>query len=156
MKPLALSFALLLALTSCQRGPQSGIASLPGHGAISVQVIPNPIVAKQVSGSTYDFTFDVNVKETGGRPVNIQRVSVTVFGPGGFTLGRDSWDSAQIRAMGYSPSVGAFAESRLRFNPRKEVPDERLFNGVSAELKVEATDDTGAETSATTAVTVTR
>lgn len=145
---------ILLALAACQRGPQSGMTSVPGHGAITIQVVPNPIVAKPVSGSTYDFPFDVVVRETGGRAITVRRVTVTVFGPGGLSLGNDSWDEQQIRAMGHSTIVAAYSEERLHFNVRKDVPDERLFSSVSAELKVEATDDTGSETSATTAVTV--
>ena len=58
--------------------------------------------------------------------------------------------------MGYDTSLGANSETRYRFAPRKEVPDDRLFGGVSAELRVDATDDSGTATSATTRVTVRR
>jgi hypothetical protein len=58
--------------------------------------------------------------------------------------------------MGYSPSLGANAEVRYRFAPRKEVPDDRLFGSVSAELRVEARDASGTPTVATTTVTITR
>lgn len=155
MNKLAISIALLLVLAACQ-GPQSGVTSVPGHGAIAVQVTPNPIMATKVSGNTYDFPFEVVVRETGGRPTNVQRVKATVFLSGGLTLAEESWDAAKIRSMGYNPSIGANSETRYRFNPRKEVPDDRLFGGVSAELKVEAVDDTGTATSATTVVTVRR
>ncbi|HYC62316.1 MAG TPA: hypothetical protein VEK79_22380 [Thermoanaerobaculia bacterium] len=155
MKTLAISFTLLLALAACQ-GPQSGVTSVPGHGAIAIQVVPNPIMATKVSGNMYDFPFEVVVRETGGRPANVQRVSATVFLTGGLTLAQESWDAAQIRALGYNTSVGAHSETRYQFKPRKEVPDDRLFSGVSAELKVEAVDDTGTATSATTVVTVRR
>ncbi|HEX2059201.1 MAG TPA: hypothetical protein VHK90_00525 [Thermoanaerobaculia bacterium] len=117
---------------------------------------PNPIVATQVAGNTYDFPFEVIVRETGGRPVNVTSVSVTVFFTGGLSLGRESWDADRIRAMGHNPSLGANAEQRFRFNIRKEVPDERLFSGVTAELRVDAVDDTGTPTSATTTVTARR
>jgi hypothetical protein len=155
MRNLAISLTLLIALAACQ-GPQSGVTSVPGHGAIAIQVVPNPIVATKVSGNTYDFPFEVVIRETGGRPTTVQRVTATVFLTGGLTLAEESWDGARIRSMGYNPVVGANSETRFQFNPRKEVPDDRLFNGVSAELKVEATDDTGTATSATTVVTVRR
>ena len=58
--------------------------------------------------------------------------------------------------MGYDPAIGPNSERRYRFSPRREVSDDRLFGGVQAELKVEATDDTGAATSATTVVSVRR
>ena len=155
MKTLAISFTMLIALAACQ-GPQSGVTSVPGHGAIAIQVVPNPIMATKVSGNTYDFPFEVVVRETGGRPANVQRVSATVFLTGGLTLAEESWDAAQIRALGYNTSIGAHSETRYQFKPRKEVPDDRLFSGVSAQLKVEAVDDTGTATSATTVVTVRR
>jgi hypothetical protein len=155
MKNLALSLTLLAALAACQ-GPQSGVTSVPGHGAVAVEVIPNPIVAKQVSGNTYDFPFEVVVRETGGRATTIQRVTANVFLSGGLSLARESWDAERIRSMGYNTTLGPNSEVRYRFTPRKDVPDERLFGGVSAELKVEATDDTGAATEATTVVTVRR
>lgn len=156
MKTVAISLTVLLSLAACQQGPSSGVTSVPGHGAISVQVVPNPIVATQVSGSTYDFPFEVLVRETGGRPVNINQVSVDVSLPGGINVGGDEWDAERIRSLGFSTSMGPRGELRYRFNPRKNVPDERLFGGISAGLRVEGTDDTGAATNARTVVTVTR
>ena len=154
MKNLVFLSALLLA--ACNNGPSTGVTSVPGHGAISVRVEPNPIVATQVSGSTYDFPFEVVVRETGGRAVNISRVSINVVFAGGISVGSESYTAEQIRAMGHNPNLGPHSEQRFRFNPRKEVPDDRLFGGVSAELRVEGTDDTGTSTSATTSVTVRR
>ncbi len=155
MKKLALSLALLLVFAGCG-GSNTGVTSVPGHGAIAIEVIPNPIVATQVSGNMYDFPFEVVVRETGGRPVTVQRVTATVLLGGGLQLARETWDADAIRAMGYNTSLGAHSETRFKFAPRKEVPDDRLFGGVSAELKVDATDDTGTATSATTSVTVRR
>ena len=145
----------LLVLAACS-GAQSGVTSVPGHGAISVAIAPNPIVARQVSGDTYDFPFDVIVRETGGRPVTVTRVTATVFAPGGISLGSESWSAEQIRALGYGVTVGAGSELRYHFAPRKSVPDDRLFGNVTAELRVDAVDDTGSATQAKTVVTVTR
>lgn len=154
MKNLVFLSALLL--VACNNGPSSGVTSVPGHGAISVRVEPNPIVARPVSGSMYDFPFEVVVRETGGRAVNINRVSVNVVFAGGISVGDESWTAEEIRAMGHNPTLGPHSEQRFKFNPRKEVPDDRLFGGVSAELRVEGTDDTGTATNATTSVTVRR
>jgi hypothetical protein len=160
MKKLASLFAAVVVIssaTACSTSsPQSTSTTAPGHGAVAIQIAPNPIVARQVSGDTYDFPFEVIVRETGGHAVEIQRVSATVRGPGGFALGSESWDAARIRSMGYSPSIGANGELRYRFAPRKEVPDDRLFGSVAAELRVEGTDGTGTPTVATTTVTITR
>jgi hypothetical protein len=155
MRNLAITLTMLVALAGCQ-GPQSGVTSVPGHGAVTVTVQPNPIVATKVSGNTYDFPFDVIVRETGGRATTVQRITARVFLGGGITLANESWDAAAIRAMGYNPVLGPNTEQHYHFNPRKDVPDERLFNGVSAELRVEAVDDTGTAANSTTVVTVTR
>lgn len=155
MKATVFAAALLL-LVSCGGGPRSGVSSVPGQGAITVQVTPNPIVAQRVSGDTYDFPFDIVVRETGGRAVNVTRVTVTVYGPGGLSLGSETWDADQIRARGHNTGIGANAEVRYHFAPRKSVPDDRLFGGISAELRVDAVDDTGAATNARTVVTITR
>jgi hypothetical protein len=155
MKQLAIICTLLIAVVACQSS-QPGVTSTPGHGAVAIEIVPNPIVATRVSGNTYDFPFEVVVRETGGRSVTVQRVTATVSLGGGLTLARESWDAERIRSMGYPTTLGANSEIRYRFTPRKEVPDDRLFGGVSAELRVDATDDTGSETSATTVVTVRR
>lgn len=149
-------FLSMIALAACGGGPQTGVTSVPGHGAIAVQIDPNPIRATNVSGNTYDFPFDVIVRETGGRPVNVTRVSAEVHAPGGLVVARETYDADRIRSLGFSTSLGANSELRYHFAPRKDVPDERLFGGVSAQLTVDATDDTGSPTSASTVVTVTR
>ena len=155
MKRIASILVLIPLLIACG-GAQPGMTSIPGQGAISVQIVPNPIVARHLSGDTYEFPFDVVVRETGGRPINVTRVTATVYGPGGFSVGRDSWDADRIRSLGYDTSIRANSEVRYRFSPRKSVPDERVFGSLSAELKVEAVDDSGVATSATTVVTVRR
>jgi hypothetical protein len=156
MRKLALSLTVLAALAACNSGPSDGVTSVPGHGAIAIQVVPNPIVATKVSGDTYDFPFEVVVRETQGRPVTVNRISVRVVFAGGLTLHEESWDASRIQGLGFSTTIQGRTEVRYRFNPRKEVPDDRLFGGVSAELRVDAVDDTGTATSATTAVTVRR
>ncbi len=155
-KRLLLLFAFVACSLACSTTTQPTSTTAPGHGAVSIVIEPNPIVARAVSGDTYDFPFEVIVRETGGRAVEIQRVSATVRGPGGFALGSESWDATRIRSMGYSTSVGANGELRYRFSPRKSVPDERLFGSVAAELRVDAVDDTGFATTARTTVTITR
>ena len=148
---------LLLCAAFCTT-PQSGshTAALPGHGAISLQIVPNPIVARPVSGNTYDFPVDIVVRETGGRSVTVSRVTATVYGPAGIRLCDESWDAAQIKSAGYSPNLPGNGEVRYHFVPRKSVPDDRLFGSVRAELRVDAYDETAIPTSATTTVTVTR
>jgi hypothetical protein len=146
---------LLLALVACN-GAQSGVTSVPGAGAVGIAIVPNPIVATRVDGNTFDFPFEVVVRETGGRPITVTRVTAEVFAPGGISLGRETWDADRIRSMGYGVAVNPNGELRYRFNPRKEVPDDRLFGSINAELKVDAVDDQGTAASASTRVTITR
>lgn len=145
---------LLFFATYCSTGGGAQGSAQPGHGAIAVQVAPNPIVAQPVSGDVYDFPFDVIVRETGGHPVNITRVTADVTAIGGLRVAQDSYDAAKINSLGFSTTLPANGELRYHFAPRRSVPDERLFSGVSAELTVDATDDTGTATSAKTTVTV--
>lgn len=156
MRRSAFAFALVLLAACGSSSNTSSSSSLPGHGAISIGIVPNPIVAQRVSGDTWDFPFDVVVRETGGHAVTVTRVSATVLGPGGIQLGEESWNADEIRQRGYGLTVAANGELRYHFSPRKSVPDDRLFGGVSAELRVDAVDDTGTPTSARTTVTVTR
>jgi len=157
MKHAALLPLLLLATycTSGTGGAQPATAS-PGHGAITVQVAPNPIVAQPVTGNLYDFPFDVIVRETGGHPVTVDRVTADVTAVGGLRVAQDSYDAAKINSLNYATRLPANGELRYHFAPRRSVADERLFTGVAAELTVDATDDTGTPTSAKTTVTVRR
>jgi len=155
MKRLA-ALGIVALLTACGTSHPAGQASIPGHGAINVQVVPNPIVARHVSGETYDFPFDVAVHETGGRAVTISRVSAVVFGPAGIQLDSESWDAARINAAGYSTNVPGNGELRVHFDPRKSVPSSDVFGGVHAEVRVDAYDETGTPASATVDVSVTR
>ena len=152
------AFLFLILILSC-KSPTPGAtrtSALPGHGAITIQIIPNPIVAVPVGGNTYDFPFDVVVHETAGRAVTVSRVVADVYGPGGIHVGSESWDAARITAAGYGTNVPGNGELRYHFVPRKSVTDERLFSGVHAELRGDAYDDTATPTSATTTVTVTK
>ncbi|HEV2719707.1 MAG TPA: hypothetical protein VG323_06785 [Thermoanaerobaculia bacterium] len=158
MKRVVVAITILL-VCACSTGTPGATqtSSVPGHGAISLSVAPNPIVAQKVSGNTYDFPFDVIVRETGGRAVTINRVTADIYASvGGIKIGSESYDAAKIRSLGYSTSVPANGEIRDHFAPRKSVQDERLFGGVYGDVRVDATDDSGTATSATVRVTVTQ
>ncbi len=158
MKRFALIATVLLVLACSSGNPgATRTSSVPGHGAIALSVVPNPVVAQKVSGSTYDFPFDVVVRETGGHAITIDRVTADIYASvGGIKIGSESYDGAKIRSMGYSTSVPANGELRYHFAPRKSVQDERLFGGVYGDVRADATDDTGTATSATVRITVTR
>ena len=153
-KAFVLPFLLLAAFCAGSRPDSS--SSQPGHGSIAVQIVPNPIVARAISGNTYEFPFEVIIRETGGHPVDISRVSAEVFALGGIRIAEESYDAAKIASLGYATRVPPNGELRYRFTQRHSVPDERLFGNVSAVLKVEGKDETGTPASATTTVTVTK
>lgn len=152
----AVLLPLILLAAFCGGARNQPPTSVPGHGAIRIQIVPNPIVATKVSGNTYDFPFEVVIREVGGRTVDITRVSADVYALGGIRIADESYDAARINSLGYATRVPANGELRYRFSQRREVPDERLFGGVTAEIRVEGRDDTGAPATASTTVTVRR
>lgn len=157
MKQILLPIAALLVLANCAGNrSQPAVTAAPGHGAITITIVPNPIRATKASGSEYDFPFEVVIRETGGRPVEVDRVNAEVFFGGGLSLANETYDAARIRGLGFQTTIPANGELRYRFSPRREVPDDRLFSSVSAELRVDGRDDTGTAASASTRVTVTR
>jgi hypothetical protein len=156
MNRISLLLPLILVAAACNSGPRNSVTAAPGHGAVAIQVVPNPIRATHVSGDTYDFPFDVVVRETAGRPITVTRVSATVFAPGGLSLGSETWDADRIRSMGYNTAVPAHGELRYHFAPRKSGVPDALFGSIEAQLRVDAVDDTGTATNATTRVTITR
>lgn len=156
---LLASAATVLLVCACASGKPGATqtSSIPGHAAITLTIVPNPVVAQKVSGNTYDFPFDVVVRETGGRAVTINRVTADMYSSlGGIKIGSESYDAAKIQSLGYSTSVPANGELRYHFAPRKSVQDERLFGGVYGDVRADATDDSGTPTSATVRITVTR
>lgn len=153
-RPVALLPLLLLFLAACASAPGGGVTPTPGRGAVTIEIIPNPISARLISGTTYEFPFEAVIRETGGRAVDVKRVSADVFALGGLNVASETYDAAKIRALGFTTRIPANGEIRYRFAQRHEVPDRRFFSSVHADLSVDATDDGGVDTSATTRVTV--
>lgn len=104
----------------------------------------------------YEFPFDVVLRETGGHALTISRVSADVYALGGIRVANESYDAARITSLGYTTTVPANAELRYHFAPQKSVSNDALFNNVSAQVRVDAVDDTNTPASATVTVTVTR
>ena len=148
--------SLIAAFCSGGGGGTSQPVVSPGKASLEIFVQPNPIVATKVSGDTYDFPFEIGIRERGGVAVEIQRVGIDVLTLGTISVYERTYGREEIVRLGYPTSVRANGEIRYRFTPRKEVPDDRLFGAVTAELWVEGTDTGGNLVRATTRVTVTR
>jgi hypothetical protein len=147
---------LVLFVSFCAGGRGTPNISVPGHGALTITIVPNPVAASKVSGSTYDFPFDVVLRETGGHPIDVVSITATVTALGGIQVAQESYDAAKITSMGYSTHIPANGELHYRFNPRRDVTNDLLFQGVSANIRVDGSDDTGTPATAGTRVSVTR
>ncbi len=155
MKPLAIiALALLPLACATHTAGTTKNKSTPGHGAIKLTITPNPVVATNVGGNTYEFPFDVTVAETGGHPVTVDKVTANVFAAGGIQVATESYDAAKIQTMGFATAIQAEGQIHYHFVPRKDVPDERLFTSVYGDIRVEATDDNGSRASSTTTITL--
>jgi hypothetical protein len=153
---MAVLFALAFAAGCGSGGGSSLPTAVPGRAALSIAVIPNPIQAKRVSGDTYDFPFTVSLRESNGVSVEVQNVRADVRALGGIPIYSESYGPAEIARLGYPTTIPANGDLRYSLSPRKEVPDDRLFGSVSAEVTVEGRDANGNQVSASTTVTVTR
>jgi hypothetical protein len=146
----------LVGLSACTSGGGGSTPVVTGHGALSISVSPNPIIARKVSGSIYDFPFTLVVREVGGLAVRIDSVSIDVDVLGGLRIYSQSFDAAELTRRNLPTYLGTGAELRYQFKPRRDVTDDRLFSSVSAELTIRATDAAGAAVTARSTVTVQR
>jgi hypothetical protein len=155
MKRIAIIALVLLPLAcASHRAGTTKNTSTSGHGAIKLTITPNPVVATNVGGNTYEFPLDVVIRETGGHPVTIERVTANVFAAGGIPVATESYDAAKIQSLGFATAIQAKGEIHYHFAPRKDVPDDRLFSSVYGDVRVEGIDDNGARTSTTTTITL--
>jgi len=154
MKRLAIIALVLLPLACATQRGGTKSTTTPGHGRITLTITPNPVVAMSAGGNTYDFPIDVVIKETGGHPVTIDRVTANIFAAGGIPVATESYDATKIKSLGFATMIQANGELHYHFVPRKDVPDERLFSSVYGDIRVEGMDDNGTRTSTTTTITL--
>jgi hypothetical protein len=155
---LALTLAIAAGCSSGSSNDSSDrpITSPGARGAIQIVVDPNPIVATNRSGDTYDFPFTVVIRERGGARVEIDRVRLDVLAFGAVNVYSVTYGRDDIVQRGYPTTIDANGELRYSFNPRKEVPDDRIFNGVTGEILAEGRDAMGNPVRSTVSVSVTR
>jgi hypothetical protein len=143
--------ALLFALCAC-----AGTKPAQGHGAISVEVVQDPITASYGDNdNSVRFPIELVVREKAGRPMQIARVSVQVKGTK-YPIGGARWDADAIRGQGGQTFIPANGEVRLKLFPVRSKVLERDFHDVNAEIIVQAFDETNTEAQAWTSVAVIR
>lgn len=150
---------LLLAMSCAHGGGNAPVAPAPAppatRGVVKVAIAPNPIVAVHADGNNYEFPFDIVLRETGGRPITITGVTVTVYAFG-LPVNVDQYDIAEIRRLGFDPNLPANGDVRYHLQPRRAVTDDRIFGSITAGVRIDATDDAGGTTSDSIRVSVTR
>jgi hypothetical protein len=143
-----------LALVQCASMTPVQTAPEPGQGAIALVIVPNPIVAERVSGSRYDFPFEVRISNPGSLPVTLEEIRIDVTALGGVRIHSDTMDATEIARRGYPTRIAAGETLSYHFSPRQDVPDDRLFSGVSALLTASGRDSSGKGLSASLSVSV--
>src|ERR1043165_9097570 len=103
MRKLAIP-ALLLALCACSSHPpirSAAQARATGHGAIAVQLPHESVRARLGYENRYSFPLEMVVRETGGHPVQIARVSVKIMNASmRYSGGKGAWTAAHLRGTG--------------------------------------------------------
>jgi len=155
-----LPLLISLVLSACSSGgthdPVTTVSSPVARGALEIAVEPNPIVATNRDGDTYDFPFTVRIREIGGANVEIDEVRMDLIAFGALNVYSEKFGRDDIVKRGYQTLIASNSEVRYSFKPRKEVPDDRLFGQVSAELTAEGRDANGNPVRATARVTLRR
>lgn len=151
--------ALAAVVISCgtSGGGASTQPSVSDRASLDIVVDPNPIVAREIPGGQYEFPFTISLRETAGVAVTVDQVRLDVYALGGaLRLYEVAYNRDQIAQMGYPTTIPPRGEITYRLNPKKEVPDDRLFGGVEGELRIDATDANGNRVWAEETVTVRR
>ncbi len=157
MKRLAFIALVCLPLACATHRPGTNKSTTtPGRGEIRITVTPSRVVAANAGGSSYDLPFDVVVKETGGHPVTIDKVTASVYAGGGIPVATQSYDASKIQSLSFATSIQAKHEVHYHLVPRMDVTDEHLFSSIYGDVRVEGLDDNGARVSSTATITVTR
>lgn len=159
MRKLAVP-ALLLALCACASHrpiTNASEARAAGHGAIAVHVAPDQVRAKLGYENSYRFPVEMVIRETNGHPVQIARVSVRVMNASMRTNGGTArWTAKQLRELGVPTTIPANGEVTLKLGPIRASNSNKQLepSGVTAEIVVQALDETNTESQAWAAMTV--
>src|SRR5438132_285451 len=97
MRRLAVFTGAALCAIACAT-PNVGTENV--HGAIAIEVVPNPVIAKWLGQRVFEFPYTIVLRETAGRGVKISKVATEFHTAGGVRLPADSFDLAQLTMAG--------------------------------------------------------
>lgn len=150
--PNRVIFLVLVATLACSRATE--VLDDSRRGQLSLDIYPNPIMARRVEGNVHEFPFEVSVREVGGVDVEIVGIQVDVFFLSGVRIFSQPYGPEELSRRNLPTKVPAGANLQYSFSPRRAVPSETLIRGVSAEIIIEGIDAQGRSTEARTRVTV--
>lgn len=155
LAPLLTTSLLVVLLVGCSGN--SDTPTTPGRGALTMTVNPNPIVATRVAGTdnTYDFPFEIVLRETGGQTVTLKSLRVDVKTLGIRVLSK-TYDATYLRDNRYPLVIPAGGTVRYVFKLRDDAPDAAFSTNVEADLQAEGVDDKGNVVRQSKTVSVTR
>jgi len=140
-RPLCATLVTALLSVSCSTLPRE--IGNPLAGRLLLEISPNPIIAEHVEGRTYDFPFDIIMRETGGVDVTIDDFTVDITLLGVVTLFSQKFPATEISRRGYPVEIGSGKFLRFSFRKRKEVPNDLVFRSAIARVTAHTTDTNG-------------
>lgn len=133
--------SLCALLVSCAAMPKESPAQLAGHLVLDTD--PNPLVARQVDGDVYEFSFDIIMREAGGVDVRIDDFTVDAIAFKSVTVHSQTFPATYITGRGYPASIAAGKYLRFNFVKRWTVPSRLLLSGAAVHVTARTTDAAG-------------
>lgn len=138
---MRLSLLLALLLAACSSVQTEKPAVLKGQ--LVLEVDPNPIVATRVSENTWEFPFDIVMREAGGVDLHIESFTIDVYVLGAIHVFSAPYEGSMITQKGYPDRIEAGQFHRFPFRIRRDVPNDILFKGAYADVTAQTLDAMG-------------
>lgn len=135
--------ALLLLLTGagCAGLATESPAARKGH--LDLDVVPNPLVARQVADDLYEFEFDIVMRESGGIAVRIENFTVEAIAFRTIPMQTQTFPASYISDRGFPTTVEAGKVLRFSFVKRWNIPSRLLLSGASLHVTARTVDAEG-------------
>lgn len=132
---------LALVLTACSSLETEKPAVMKGR--LVLEVDPNPIVATRISDKTWEFPFDIVMREAGGVDLQIESFTIDVYVLGAIHVFSAPYEGSMITQKGYPDRIEAGQFHRFQFRIRRAVPNDILFKGAYADVTAQTLDAMG-------------